>query len=122
MEIFLYKSSDVAERIKNLAKARGVIIKDMLSDLTLGANTLSNMRHGRMLSSDSLARIADYFNVSVDYLLGRETEKTEQPTEYGELSAEIISIFEQLTPDNRAKLLELCHLYLDAQHKNGENA
>ncbi len=105
MEIFLYKSSDVAERIKNLAKVRGVIIKDMLSDLTLGTNTLSNMRHGRMLSSDSLARIADYFGVSVDYLLGREPEKTEQPIVTDELSAEKQALidFALSVPEEKAK-------------------
>jgi transcriptional regulator with XRE-family HTH domain len=54
-----------------VAKFKSVALKDMLSDLELGSNTMSNMRHGRMLAADSLARIADYLDVSVDYLLGR---------------------------------------------------
>jgi hypothetical protein len=29
------------------------------------------MQHGRAIASDSLARIADYLDYSVDYLLGR---------------------------------------------------
>lgn len=32
---------------------------------------MSNMRHDRMIAADSLARIADYLDCSVDYLLGR---------------------------------------------------
>ena len=43
----------------------------MLVALELGSKTMSNMRHGRTIASDSLARIADYLNCSVDYLLGR---------------------------------------------------
>ncbi|UQA28483.1 helix-turn-helix domain-containing protein [Flavonifractor plautii] len=43
----------------------------MLSDLSLGSNTMSNLRHYRMIAADSLARIADYLDCSVDYLLGR---------------------------------------------------
>lgn len=72
----LYKSLNVAEVIKARAKQKGVILKDMLSELGLGSNTMSNMRHNRMIAADSLARIADYLDCSVDYLLGR-TDKPE---------------------------------------------
>ena len=67
----LYKSLNIAESIKIRAKEQGVLIKDMLSELELGSNTMSNMRHNRMIAADSLARIADYLDCSVDYFLGR---------------------------------------------------
>lgn len=67
----LYNSLNIANRIKLRAKNQKVIIKEMLVALELGSNTMSNMRHGRTIASDSLARIADYLNCSVDYLLGR---------------------------------------------------
>lgn len=66
-----YNSPNIAEIIKSRSKSKGIIIKDMLNDLELGANTMSHMRHGRTIASDSLARIADYLDCSVDYLLGR---------------------------------------------------
>lgn len=67
----MYKSLNIAQTIKHCAKEKEVSLKTMLSDLSLGANTMSNMRHGRMIAADSLARIADYLDCSVDYLLGR---------------------------------------------------
>lgn len=67
----LYNSLNIAEAIKFRAKAQDVIIKDMLIELGLGSNTISNMRHGRAIASDSLARIADYLDCSIDYLMGR---------------------------------------------------
>ena len=67
----MYDSLKVAELIKLRAKAKGIVIKEMLNDLGLGVNTMSNLRHGSMLKADSLARIADYLGCSVDYLLGR---------------------------------------------------
>lgn len=70
-EIDLYKSLNIAELIKKRAKQQGIAIKDMLANLNLGSNTMSNMRHNRMIAADSLARIADYLDCSVDYLLGR---------------------------------------------------
>lgn len=72
----LYNSFNVAEMIKNRSKSQGIAVKDMLAELGLGPNTMSHMRHGRAIASDSLARIADYLGCSVDYLLGR-TDKQE---------------------------------------------
>lgn len=67
----LYNSLNTAKVIKLRAKAQNIIIKDMLVELDLGSNTMSNMRHGRAIASDSLARIADYLDCSIDYLMGR---------------------------------------------------
>lgn len=66
----MYNSSNVAERIKATAKARNVSIKVVLENVGLGFNTMSNMKTS-MPKADNLARIADYLNCSVDYLLGR---------------------------------------------------
>ena len=67
----MYESTKVAEIIKKRAKSRSVSLKVMLLELGLNKNTLSNMYNGSMLKGDSLARIADYLDCSVDYLLGR---------------------------------------------------
>lgn len=67
----MYESSNVAETIKKTALSRNIQIKTVLSALDLNKNTLSNMYKGSMLRSDNLARIADYLDCSVDYLLGR---------------------------------------------------
>lgn len=72
----LYKSSDVVIVIKDLAKSKQLSIKDMLADIGLGINTLSHMNHGKAIAFDSLAKIADCLDCSVDYLLGR-TDKPE---------------------------------------------
>lgn len=40
----------------------------------LGKDIVANLKKGSMLSADKLAEIANYLNVSVDYLLGRTDE------------------------------------------------
>lgn len=77
----LYKPLYVAERIKARAKQQGVVLKVMLAELGLGVNTMSNMRHGKMIAADSLARIAAYLDCSVDYMLG----STDDPTAPGKI-------------------------------------
>lgn len=66
----MYESNKIAERIKDLARERGVSVRQMLSDVGLGFNTMANMRNS-VPKSDNLAKIADYLSCSVDYLLGR---------------------------------------------------
>lgn len=71
----MYISNNIADRIKFAAKAKGIPVKKLLADVSLGFNTMSNMKTS-MPKADSLARIADYLECSVDYLLGRTNEPT----------------------------------------------
>lgn len=70
----LYTSHNLAIAIKSIAKQKNIVMKDMLSDCDLGSNTMSSLYHGKQLSFSSLAKIADYLNCSVDYLLGRSAD------------------------------------------------
>ena len=68
----MYISSDTANRIKMISKEKNIAIKTMLSECELNKNTLGTMQHrGSWIKSDTLAKIADYLDCSVDYLLGR---------------------------------------------------
>lgn len=69
----MYNSLNIANTIKETAKNNGVAISKMCNDLSIGINTLSNMKTS-FPKSDTLARIADYLGCSVDYLLGRPAD------------------------------------------------
>lgn len=70
----MYESAEIAKNIKKVARAKKLQLKDMLVAADLGRNTMSNMYHGSMIGADSLAKIADYLDCSVDYLLSRSDE------------------------------------------------
>lgn len=72
----MYNTQNIANRIKATAKSKKISIKNMLTDLTLGINTISQFAKGQVISSINLARIADYLECSVDYLLGRTDDPT----------------------------------------------
>ena len=72
----MYTADFLSTRIKSQAKAKGVKLKDMLVELELNINTISQISDKKGLSCFPLARIADYLDCSVDYLLGR-TDKPE---------------------------------------------
>ncbi|MCI8388039.1 MAG: helix-turn-helix transcriptional regulator [Clostridiales bacterium] len=71
----MYKAHNLAIMIKKRATQQNITIKNMLIDCELGSNTMSALYHGKSIAFDSLARIADYLNCSVDYLL----ERTDNP-------------------------------------------
>lgn len=68
----MHNSQTVALTIKTLAKKKKIAIGQMLSDCDISKNTLSSMQSGGYLPRvENLAKIADYLDCSVDYLLGR---------------------------------------------------
>ena len=64
------------ERIKKLAKERSKSLRQVTFDLGFGENYLYSLKNGKRPGTDTLEKLADYFHVSVDYLLGREDEKS----------------------------------------------
>lgn len=68
----MYTAQETAKKIKETAKQKGIKIKNMLSTCDLGINAISEMAKGKTMSFTKLAKIADYLEVTTDYLLGRE--------------------------------------------------
>ena len=109
----MYKSSEVADKLRSMAKLRGLAMKTVLSDAGLGQNMMTMMRTS-MPKADTLAKLADRLECSVDYLLGRTSEMLtpgaghtpapiqEADTDLGEAprlsrdAAEMLELFEQL--------------------------
>ena len=58
------------EIIKELAKKRGISLNQLEEKLGIGKNSLYGLKRNQP-SAERLQEIADYFNVSTDYLLGR---------------------------------------------------
>ena len=68
---------DISKRLKEIRKTKGISQLKMATDLNTNQNTISRYENGeREADYDTLIAFADYFGVSVDYLLGR----TDTPT------------------------------------------
>ena len=66
----------VTDRLKSLRNARKISQKDFAQALKVSQQTVASWESGRTEPSNTaLKDIADYFNVSTDYLLGRDTIK-----------------------------------------------
>ena len=58
------------EIVKNLCEKQGISLNTLEDKLKLGKNSLYGLKRNQP-SAERLQQIADYFNVSTDYLLGR---------------------------------------------------
>jgi transcriptional regulator with XRE-family HTH domain len=59
--------------LKRLRERKGITISDLSDRVNMAGSTLSRMENGKQSIYDSQAIIlADFFNVSIDHLLGRE--------------------------------------------------
>ncbi len=69
------KRNNMAFRLKELRKIRKISQLKLALDLNMNQNTISRYETGeREADYKTLIKLADYFDVTVDYLLGR-TEK-----------------------------------------------
>ncbi|KKI51205.1 helix-turn-helix domain-containing protein [Christensenella hongkongensis] len=72
------------ERLEVLLKEKGVSATKMSLDLGFSKDAVFNWKkRGTIPSGEMLAKVADYFGVSVDYLLGR----SDNPSPVGEIFA-----------------------------------
>ena len=58
------------EKVRELARKKGLSLNQVEEKLGYSKNTLYSLKRQKV-SSERLQQIADYFNVSTDYLLGR---------------------------------------------------
>lgn len=119
-----------AQKIANIIRLemskRNCSVSKMLNAVGLGRNTMSHLDNGSMIKADSLGKIADYLDVSVDYLLGREEKNAtninttnnsqidnstvigvSNEKQYDETANELILVFKELSFSDKAKVMSL---------------
>lgn len=70
-------AQEIKELIVSLLQTKNITSNKMLSDIGYNVSFITDMqRRGHVPAADKLGAIADYLDVSVDYLLGR-TDKPE---------------------------------------------
>lgn len=74
--VFDKKGKKMEFRLKKLRKERKISQLKLAIDLNMNQNTISRYENvERQADYETLIAFADYFDVSVDYLLGRSDKK-----------------------------------------------
>lgn len=79
--IATYDAHNIGERIKKEAYAHDITIKELSARAGIGENSIQQMtKYGKMPRVDTLARICDVLNISIDALLERPAPATPAPS------------------------------------------
>lgn len=65
-----------ADRIRALRKEKGLTQAQVAAEVELSARGYQDLELGRKPQYDTLLRIADFYGVSVDWLMGRTEQRT----------------------------------------------
>lgn len=103
----------ISERLHELIEKVGLSQKDIATNLGLSQQRFNYYVTGRREpDADTLSKIADYFDVTTDYLIGRKGKKKASPSEDGlakllqePLMDEIYRAALQLSPEARRIIL-----------------
>lgn len=93
------------QQLSALCSDRDIKITNLVSILGISSGNLSKWKAGGTPKGDTLVKVADYFGVSVDYLLGRtptpsparQVESTFTPAEQ-----ELVGRYRRASGDDRA--------------------
>ena len=102
---------------ENLCKTHGVKPNTVTKAIGLSTATSTNWKtSGRVPSGDALIKVAEYFGVSVDYLLEREqdTKKEPAPEIRDKLDEDIWNAITQIPDEKREEALRYLQ-YLASQ-------
>ena len=95
----------IGEKLRELRKQKGITADVLCAELEITVGSYRNYeRNDRNPPYDTLIKIADYYDVSVDYLLGRNTQK-EKPYHLG-LEKGIKQAYLSLPQEVRAQILQ----------------
>lgn len=92
------------ERLRYLIECKEIKIKDLAPQISLSASTLSNYAQGtREPDYETLKRIADYFGVTTDYLLGHNVPDTGS-------EQELLTLYRNFSPRQKEFILQQARL------------
>ena len=98
----------------DLLKSRGITQKQLSDNTGISTGNISDWKSGKAAPKPAaLAKIAQYLNCSVDYLLGNTDNPQSVKTDFAPETLEFLKRFERLSDEKKKALLN----FLDAVTK-----
>lgn len=106
-----------AERLKALRKERKLTQIQLAQTFNVANGTIAMWETGkREPDFDTTSRIADFFQVSVDYLLGRDDEKP-APEDGDGLDEELVTLIKRIPADRMPEVERYLRFQAEKEEK-----
>ncbi len=112
---------DIGQTITRLRIERNIYQKELAAYLKVSIGTVSNYEKGHHSPDlETLCRIAEFFGVTTDYLLGRTNYRYDpaalnRPVCMGYTMSDVVNTFLELTPSSASKAIDYAKLLIHAQ-------
>ena len=104
--------------LRDLLEEGDISQKQFADSMNIGASTLGNyIQNIREPDYETLKRFADYFSVSIDYLLGHVTNQTLNYREN-----ELLRVFRALTNDQQELFIEQGKIFIVYKNKKRKSS
>ncbi len=104
---------DISDTLKTIRKKNGYTLRTVADSIGIAVRTYQNYEYGlREISAETLSKLADFYGVTTDYLLGRDTgepeaiEKLEREFNMTALEKKILEEYLDLPENMRDDLME----------------
>lgn len=95
-------------RLRQLRKNKGVTQQKLADYLSVNLSTVGKWEiHNVTPATDLLVKLADYFEVTTDYLLGSSDSFTASPTALPEAQKVLLDLFRQVPEDKQALVVQM---------------
>lgn len=93
--------------LQNLRKERGFTQKELAEQLGMPQQTYQGYESGtRKVTLQLLKQLADYFNVSIDYLSGRNQNNQVKKDDFNETNIKLLYYFNSLNEAGKNKVID----------------
>lgn len=104
----------LGEKLKSLREERGMFQRDLAELLGVGVSTISGYEKDlKRPKSSNLKKIADFYGVTIDYLLGNENNLSDLEEDFSEGVKVLRRANTQLTDEQKKKMIELMDWFLN---------
>ena len=108
------------QRIKQLCAERGLSIRQLEANLHFGNSSIKKWRESSSPSIDKITKVATYFDVSTDYLLGRaEIRGTISEVLQDEDVISFQRARENMTQGDKERMMEMLRKGFESAFSNG---
>ena len=115
------RSGDLMLRLREIREQFKIQQKDICTALGIAQNTYSQYENNkREPNSETLCKIADFYNVTLDYLVGRTDTPTPVPQTAQSAETEIQTEFNKLTESEQKDVLD--YICFKKQRRTKANA
>lgn len=114
-------------RVKELRRSLGITQKELASSLGIAQPTLSGWETDKFqIDYDNLAKLADFFNTSIDYILCRAgTEHQQKASQEPQATSttprsdedKLLSVYNSLDSDSKTQLMAVAYMLMSTTLK-----